>query len=316
MIIVGGEALIDLVPEPQPRSWQALPGGGPCNTAVALARLGHPASFLGRLSRDAFGAEIRGQLADSGVALDQVVWADEPATLAVVSMADDGSATYGFYVVGTSDFSWRPAEQPVLPAACQAVHVGSLAAVLEPAATVFRYLVDSAGSGVVRSFDPNVRPALDVPREEYRAHVERWVANSDVVRTSDEDLTWLYPDEPPLAAAHRWRQAGPAVVVVSRGAAGVTGVVADAEVEVPAGDVVVADTVGAGDSFTAGLLAAFAERGVLERDALAALGEAELARCLRFAADVAAVTCSRPGADPPWRTELAATVAELEADRG
>lgn len=304
MIVVGGEALADLVPQSEPGTWRALPGGSPCNTAVALARLGQHTGFVGRLSRDAFGGEIRARLTGAGVRLDDAVAGDEPATLAVVSMDAEGAATYTFYVTGTSDFGWQPGDRARLPDPCHAVHVGSLAAVLEPAASVFGGLVASADAETVRSFDPNVRPAVGVSRDEYRTRVERWVATSDVVRTSDEDLAWLYPGEPAVQVARRWRRAGPSVVVVTCGAAGVTGLVGDDEVHAPAADVAVADTVGAGDSFSAGLLVAFAERGLLGRGPLAGIGPTELAGCLRFAADVATITCSRVGADPPWRDEV------------
>lgn len=313
MIIVGGEALIDLVPAPAggPRAWRALPGGSPANTAVAAARLGHPTGFLARLSTDVFGEEIRGHLADSGVPLDRVTEAAEPSTLAVVSTDANGAATYGFYTEGTSDFGWLPHELPRLPADCDAVHVGSLAAVLEPAAAVYTDVVASAGPETVRSFDPNVRPGLGVGRADYRDRTETWVAASDLVRTSDEDLRWLYPYDDPLTAAARWAEAGPAVVVVSLGGEGVTAVSRGGQVHVDAEPVVVADTVGAGDSFSAGLLVALAERGVLARSALAALGRADLRACLAFAARVAAITCSRPGADPPWRAEIDAVLEEF-----
>src|SRR5690606_27621174 len=220
MIVVGGESLIDLVPG-DGQTWRALPGGSPCNTAVAAARLGHPTRYLGRLSGDAFGREIRAKLTGSKVALDDVVDADEPSTLVVVTMAGDGSASYGFYLSGTSDFSWRTDDRAELPADCDAVHVGSLAAVLEPAASVYRRVVDAAAPATVRSFDPNVRPALPVGRDDYLDRVERWVASSGLVRTSDEDLSWLYPGEAPVEAARRWSGQGPSVVVVTCGGDGV-----------------------------------------------------------------------------------------------
>lgn len=313
MLIVGGEALVDLVPAPggKPRAWRALPGGSPANTAVAAARLGHPTRFLGRLSTDVFGRDIRGHLAESGVRLDLVTETAEPSTLAVVATDAGGAATYGFYTEGTSDFGWLPHELPRLPADCDAVHVGSLAAMLEPAAAVYTDVVASAGPETLRSFDPNVRPALGIDRADYRDRMETWVATSDLVRTSDEDLRWLYPDEDPLTAGARWAAAGPAVVVVTQGGEGVTAVSRAGHVDVAADPVVVADTVGAGDSFSAGLLVALAERGVLARTALAALDPADLRACLAFAARVAAITCGRPGADPPWRAEIDAVLEEF-----
>lgn len=314
VIIVGGDALIDLVPghdAADERAWRALPGGCAVNTAVAAARLGHPTELLARVSIDVFGQDIRGHLADSGVGLDRVTDATEPSTLAVVATDAHGAATYGFYIDGTSDFGWLPHELPRLPADCDAVHVGALTAVLDPAATVYTDVVASAATETVRSFDPNVRPGLGVSRGEYRDRMETWVATSDLVHTSDEDLRWLYPGDDPLTSAARWAEAGPAVVVVTRGGDGVTAVSRADRVDVAAEPVVVADTVGAGDSFSAGLLVALAERDLLARSRLATLGPADLRACLAFAARVAAITCSRPGADPPWRAEIEAVLEEF-----
>lgn len=313
MIVVAGEALVDLVPSGVPRGWTALPGGSPCNTAVAAARLGARTAFLGRLSRDAFGQEIRAHLADSGVELGTVVDADEPSTLAVVSTDADGVATYGFYHQGTSDFAWREGDRVELPAGCRAVHVGSLATAVEPAAGLLAAAVASAGSQVVRSYDPNVRPSLGLDKAAYRSLIERWVESTDLVRASQDDLAWLYPDTPPLRVAARWQSYGPRVVVVSRGADGAAAVVGGDEVHVPATRVEVVDTVGAGDAFTAALLVALDESGALTRDGLAALTPQRLEPCLTFASTAAAATCGRAGADPPSRAELASA---LEAAGG
>lgn len=304
VIAVAGESLVDLVPGPEHGYWRALPGGSPANTAVALARLGAPVAYLGRLSRDAFGRDIRAHLTASGVVVDHVVEAPEPSTLAVVSRDEGGAASYGFYLTGTSDFAWRPGETPRLPSGCVAVHVGSLAAVLDPAARVVADLVRSVAETAVRSFDPNVRPGAGVARDEYRSRVERLVADSDLVRASADDLAWLYPGVTPLDAARGWVGGGRRLVVVTYGGDGATGVTADSVVRVPAPAVAVVDTVGAGDAFTAGLLVALAERGRLDRRLLAGLDAGELAACLAFAARVAAVTCGRDGADPPWRREI------------
>lgn len=312
VIVVAGEAVVDLVPLEREGTWQAYPGGSACNTAVALARLGLPAAFLGRLSRDFFGRQIRAHLAASGVDETLVVDADEPSTLAVVSTDETGSAAYGFYLAGTSDFGWREQELPALPATCRAVHIGSLAAALDPAASVLDALVRGAGPEVVRSYDPNIRPATGLDRAAYQVLVERFVRTSDLVKVSDDDLRWLYPDMHPIAVAERWHAAGPAAVVVTHGDRGATGLLAGGTVRVPSQRVPVADTVGAGDSFAAALLVALAERGVLSRSGLAALAPGGLESCLTFAVTVSAVTCQRAGADPPWREEI----EQLEGTRG
>ncbi|MGH3096310.1 MAG: carbohydrate kinase family protein [Streptosporangiales bacterium] len=313
MIVVAGEALQDLVPSGAPRGWTAYPGGSPCNTAVAAARLGARTAFLGRLSRDVFGQDIRAHLAAAGVDLTTVVDADEPSTLAVVSTDAEGVATYGFYYLGTSDFAWREGDRAELPAGCRAVHVGSLASAVEPTAGLLASAVASAGPQVVRSYDPNVRPSLGLDKAEYRALVERWVESTDLVRASQDDLAWLYPDTPPLQVAARWQSSGPRLVVVSCGADGAAAVLAGGEVHVPAQYVTVVDTVGAGDAFTAGLLVALDEAGALTRDGLAALSAPALEPCLTFAATAAAATCGRAGADPPSRPDLDSA---LEAARG
>lgn len=314
MIIVGGEAVIDLVPAPtgeDPRAWRAFPGGSAVNTAVAAARLGHPAGLLARLSTDVFGQDLRAHLAASGVLLDRVVDATEPSTLAVVATDAHGAATYSFYTEGTSDFGWLPHERPQLPADCDAVHVTSFATLLEPSAAVYADAVASAGAETVRSYDPNVRPKIGVARDDYRDGVETWVATSDLVRTSDEDLRWLYPGDDPLDAATRWAGVGPALVVVTQGGQGVTAVSDGERLQLAAEPVDVVDTVGAGDSFSAGLLVALAERDLLTRTRLAALDPADLRACLAFAVRVAAITCGRPGADPPWRAEIEAVLEEF-----
>ncbi len=306
MILVLGEVLVDLVADPaDPRRLTAHPGGGPANTAVALARLGTPVGFAGRLATGGFGPMLREHLRDNGVDLRAAVPAAEPATLALVQVDGAGGARYEFYTEGTADWQWSAAELSDQPAAgVTAIHTGSLAIAQAPGSAVIAALLGRAAGAVTVSLDPNVRPALIGDRDVYRSDLERWVGRSDLVRVSAEDLAWVYPRRGWAEVAAEWLRLGPWLVVVTRGGDGVYALTADVTVERAAVPVTVVDTVGAGDSFTAGLLDRLHRGGRLGPGRLAGLTAAELSAALDFAARVAAVTCGRAGADPPTRAEL------------
>ena len=280
MIVVAGEALVDLVAEDDGR-FRAVPGGSPANVAVGLARLGRPTRMLARLGAGRFGVIIREHLAHNGVGLDLAVESSQPATLAVVSLEPDGRAAYDFYVDGTADWGWTPAELPeTLPAGTIALCTGSLAVALEPGATVITELMRRAGAaGVSVVLDPNLRPALLGERAAARRRLEAQVALADVVKVSDEDLTWVVPDQSPADAAARWLDLGPALVVVTQGAAGAFALtIGGARTVVPAYSVDVLDTVGAGDAFTAGLVDTLADHDLLEEPGPHGLGESNLGK--------------------------------------
>lgn len=310
MITVCGEALIDLVDEGGGR-FLAHAGGSPCNVAVGLARLAVPASLLGRLGGDAFGRLLRAHLVDNGVSERDVVAAAENTTLAVVSLDPAGRATYGFYVDGTADWQWRAGDLPdPLADDVVALHTGSLASWLPPGRDAIEVMVrrERARGRVTLSYDPNVRPLLMGSPGEYRPLIERMVGLVDLVKVSEEDLAWLYPGRAPLAVALDWSVAGPGLVVLTRGGDGVTALTAAGQrVDRPAPQVEVVDTVGAGDAFTSGLLSALSDASLLgpeSRRTLSNLPEPQLAQLLDFAARVAAITCTRAGADPPTRADL------------
>jgi fructokinase len=311
MIVVAGEALVDLVAEDDGR-FRAVPGGSPANVAVGLARLGRPTRMLARLGAGRFGVIIREHLAHNGVGLDLAVESSQPATLAVVSLDPDGRAAYDFYVDGTADWGWTPAELPEpLPAGTIALCTGSLAVALEPGATVITELMRRAGAaGVSVVLDPNLRPALLGERAAARRRLEAQVALADVVKVSDEDLAWVVPEHSPADAAARWLDLGPAMVVVTQGAAGAFALtIGGARAVVPAYSVDVLDTVGAGDAFTAGLVDTLADHDLLggaARDRLARCSDATVQDVVERATLVAALTCARRGADPPTAAEVAA----------
>lgn len=319
MVCVIGEALIDLVMNTAPeqaagnRTYTAHPGGSPFNVAIGLARLGQPAQLLGRLAVDAFGRQLRSHAEANGVDLSIAVRAAEPSTLAVVSLDSDRNATYDFYVRGTADWQWTADELDRSPADTSWMHTGSLASWTAPGAPVIREHLQRRRSAapVVMSYDPNVRPALMPEHADAVAQVEATVALSDVVKTSAEDLDFLYPGVAVEKALARWRAAGPRLVVVTDGANGARAMTADGTVlGVQARTVDVVDTVGAGDAFMAGLINALIRAGFDSRPDSdgSQLSGSVLTEVLDEAILVAALTCARAGANPP-------TAAELDAAR-
>ncbi|MGI8700862.1 MAG: carbohydrate kinase family protein [Nocardioidaceae bacterium] len=306
MFTVVGEALLDMVQQAPGDSYRALPGGGPLNIAVGLRRLGHPTALMSRFAAGALGERVRDHALAMDLELSASVTTRQQATLAFASVDDSGHAAYDFYTRDTADWGWTPEELSGLPASSRAVHTGSLVTAIPPGADrVAEWWSMLAGRGqVLLSFDPNVRPALAGPRAEAVRRVERLVASSHVVKASDEDLGWLYPDQDIAASLRQWAALGPGLAVLTRGADGCLGVTpGGVTVELAAHRVQVVDTIGAGDAFQAGLLSALADLGRLSPDAVAHLSEGEVREALSRASLVSALTCQRAGADPPTRAE-------------
>ncbi|MFB9236953.1 carbohydrate kinase [Plantactinospora siamensis] len=304
MFTVLGETVVDLLPD-GPDRYAARPGGSPLNVAVALARLGQPAALLARLSAGPLGRRIRDHALANGVDLAGCPASSRPATLAVATVGATGAADYDFYLSGTADWHWRPAELAALPDGTAVLHTGSLTAFLGVGADlVAATMRRAAEAGVLVSFDPNVRPAALGDPAATRSRLEWLAGYAHLVKASDEDLRWLYPDLDPGAAADRLGGLGPALVVVTLGGAGALGRTRTVELVRPARAVTVVDTVGAGDAFTAGLLAALAARGLAAPDRLADIAPAALAEVLDHACLVGSLTCERPGADPPYAADL------------
>ncbi|MGW9370692.1 carbohydrate kinase family protein [Streptomyces xanthophaeus] len=291
MIVVGGEALIDLVPVARPPgALLPRPGGGPYNTALALGRLGAEVAFCSRVSADGFGETLLAGLRAAGVDLSLVQRGPEPTTLAVPSLGPDGSASYGFYVEGTADrlFTLPPA----LPPGARALALGTCSLVLEPGASAYEDLLRrESGRGLLTLLDPNIRPALIADPAAYRARfLDRLLPCTTVLKLSEEDALWLggRPSD--------WLAAGPSAVVLTRGAAGLTVWTREgAQHTAAARPVAVADTIGAGDTVNAALL---------HRLAAAPGAPVDWPQVLAYAAHAASLTCSRPGAEPPYAAEL------------
>jgi fructokinase len=304
-VVVAGDALIDLTPTRTVRgqlAYEPHPGGSCLNVAVGLGRLGVPTAFLARLSSDAFGEMLRAQLADSGVQSTYVVDTDDHTTLAAVHLRA-GQPTYTFHAEKTADRGLLPEHLSPLPAHA-ALHVGSIALMLEPVASTLEWLLLREGGRRVVSLDPNVRPGLISDRVMYLDRFEGWLRLVDIVKVSQEDLAWLYPHLPPDEVIAAWHAAGVALVVVTQGEHGAMASTSLGSTSCMAPPVMVVDTVGAGDAFMSGALAHLHERGLLARDALRTLETPALSELLRVACLVAADTCTRAGADPPRRGDL------------
>ncbi|MYS91637.1 MULTISPECIES: carbohydrate kinase family protein [Streptomyces] len=306
-ITVLGECVADAFTEPAPApnelALRVLPGGGPANTAVALARLGTSARFLARLSGDVFGRLFRAHLAASGVDLSHAVQAAEPSTLAVAELDARGQAAFSFHAQATADWQWTSAELAGVDLAGTAcVHTGSLALVREPGAAVVEDFLVAAAPRATISIDPNVRPLLVRP-EVYRARLAHWCGLADVLRLSEDDLELLLPGTPPEQACDTWHAAGARLVVITRGAEGALASLDGERVRVPAVATPVVDTVGAGDSFTAGLLHHLGTHELLG-GRLTDLRLADVEAACLFAVRVAALTCSVAGPNPPWQDQL------------
>ncbi len=297
--LVIGEALVDVVRQPD-GTQTAHPGGSPANVAFGLARLGRSAELLTSLGNDAYGTLVRSHVESSGATVAPTE--DAPRTSVATAILDaQGAATYDF------DLEWALPEEPPTMADPVIVHTGSIAAVLEPGASTVEHLIASASKRATVTYDPNVRPSLMGDRGQAEVTIERLVVLADVVKVSDEDLEWLFPTESPLDAATRWLALGPALVVVTLGAQGALAVCAAGTVTVPPVQVVVADTVGAGDSFMSGLIDGLWSAGLVggqRKAALKAIDLPTVRTILERCARIAGITVSRSGANPPTRAEL------------
>jgi fructokinase len=314
VVAVAGEALVDFVPAGADGVFRAAPGGSPANVAVGLARLDVPTRLLARIADDLLGHRLRAHLEANRVDLSFAVRAAEPTSLAIVAVGHDGLVEYDFRVEGTADWQWRDAEVAgSLDGGVVALHAGSLALTMPPGADVLQRLLGGARQHMTVSYDPNCRPLLMGSPDAVRGRIEGLVALADVVKASADDLSWLLPGRPPEQVAESWLARGPALVVITLGPAGLLAATRQAGVLRRPGRLVeVADTVGAGDACMAALLAGLHRRGLLgagRRPALRALDATTVAELADEAVLAAAITCTRPGADPPTAADLAAASA-------
>jgi fructokinase len=307
MILCCGEALIDMLPRQTTAGEAAFApyaGGAVFNTAIAIGRLGAPAGFFTGLAQDFFGQMLADTLAASNVDASLCARAARPCTLAFVRLVD-GQASYAFYDEGTAGRMLDVADLPALPDSVEALFFGGISLVGEPCGTTYEALMLREAPARVTMIDPNIRPGFITDEPAYRARIARMIAAADIVKLSDEDLHWLDGAGDIAALAGAILTRGPKLVLITEGATGAWGFTRDLAVFAPARKVTVADTVGAGDTFNAGVLAALHRDGQLAKARLAGLSEAALRAALDLGVAAAAVTVSRPGANPPWAKELA-----------
>ena len=292
-IWVCGEVLIDILPT------GPVVGGGPANTAKALARLGYDVDFIDGISTDAFGVSARKELTQDGVGLDLTLSSDKPTCTATITLDSNGSASYEFLIDGTATFdfnsSWLPDPSRLKPSV---LHIGTLVTVIQPGADVLFDWAVQVGEFAPIVFDPNIRPSVLGDRAQYVQSVEKWVSISSVVKVSDDDIKWLYPEQSLDEVAHRWIAGGVSCVVITRGAHGLIGFTEHGMEEVNGAKVAVIDTVGAGDT-----VGAIVVEGIIKHSVHGLEGHV-LNEVLHKAAIAAGITCSRAGAQPPRTHEL------------
>ncbi|MEM9636696.1 MAG: carbohydrate kinase [Pseudomonadota bacterium] len=308
MILCCGEALIDMIPSTSDQgqtSFTPHAGGAVFNTAIALGRLGQDTGFVTGLSSDLFGEQLARALADSHVDCTHVIRSDRPTTLAFVQLTA-GQARYTFYDENTAGRSLTPDQLPTLGEDAQALYFGGISLISEPCAEFYAALAEREAASRLIMVDPNIRAAFVQDEARYRDRLQRMIAVADIVKVSDEDLDWIVSGEDPLPEkARRLCEAGPRFVIVTRGAEGASAFWgADETLDVPAQRVQIIDTVGAGDTFNAGVLAKLADLGHLSKSTVADIGADALHQALTLGASVAAITVSRAGANPPWAHEL------------
>ncbi len=288
-----GEVLIDVLPT------GAVVGGGPANTAKALARLGYEVDFIDGISTDVYGVSARKELSRDGVGLGLSLTSDKPTCTATVTLDSKGSASYEFLIDGTATFdfnsSWLPDPERLKPSV---LHIGTLVTIIEPGASVLFDWAVKVGEFAPIVFDPNIRPSVMADKVKYAAAVEKWVSISSVVKVSDDDIAWLFPNDSLDAVAHRWIDAGVSCVVITRGEKGLIGFTAGGMEEVDGARVDVVDTVGAGDT-----VGAIVVEGIIKHSVHGLQGQV-LNALLHKAAIAAGITCSCAGAQPPRAHEL------------
>ncbi|MDC7742888.1 carbohydrate kinase family protein [Rhizobium binxianense] len=307
MILCCGEALIDMLPRDTTlgeKGFAPYAGGAIFNTAIALGRLGIPTAFFTGIADDMMGEILLSTLKASNVDYSPCAITPRPSTIAFVKLVN-GQATYAFYDEGTAGRMITEADLPVLGDDCEALHFGAISLIPSPCGETYEALLDREAATRVISLDPNIRPGFIKDKPAHMARIKRMAAKSDIVKFSDEDLDWfgLSGDHDTLAA--HWLARGAKLVVITKGAEGASGYTSERKVTVPSERVTVVDTVGAGDTFDAGVLASLKMDGLLTKGQVANLDEKALRNALALGAKAAAVTVSRAGANPPWAHEIA-----------
>ncbi|MEL7026793.1 MAG: carbohydrate kinase [Pseudomonadota bacterium] len=305
-IICAGEALMDMLPRQTAENEDAFApyaGGAVFNTAIALGRLGAPTGFVSGISTDLFGRLLVDTLGQSDVSSAWAIRSANPTTLAFVRLAD-GQAQYTFYDENTAGRMLTPEAMPDLPSEVEAAFFGGISLVAEPCGSAYEALMAKLAPRAALMIDPNVRTSFITDEDAYRSRIRRMMEMADIIKVSDEDLAWLLGDGAPADHAHALLKSRASLVCVTEGSKGASGYSADGDVRVSAQSVEVVDTVGAGDTFNAGVMAAIHKAGFLTRDQISKIDQQTVTDALTLGAKAAGVTVSRAGANPPWLKEL------------
>ena len=306
MILCCGEALIDMLPRKDADGaelYQPFNGGSVFNTAVALGRLGTPTGFFAGISTDFFGDSLTEGLKNAGVSTKYIRAKDLHTTLALVKLTD-GHARYSFIDEGSAGRMLEKRDIPKLPKSIAALHFGSISLIPEPSGGTYETLLKKASNSHVISLDPNIRPTVIKDKKKHLARLKRLIAKADLVKISDEDVAYMTGKQDFAKSAKAWLKLGAKIVAITRGGVGVEVFTKKHALSLPAPKVKVADTVGAGDTFTAGFLTYLHRNALLSKKAMAGIEATQLMHAAEFAMECAAVTVSRPGANPPWAHEV------------
>lgn len=307
MIICCGEALIDLIPKPLSEGGDAflpVPGGAVFNTAIALGRLGEKVGFFSGISTDPFGQTLIANLESAGVVTALCRRNPQPTTLALVTMTD-GIAQYSFYDENSAGRTLDIEALPDSPDDATALHFGAISLIHEPCGSAFEEFMRRMQGAAVISFDPNIRPNFIADETSYRERLRRMIAMSDIIKVSEEDLSWLEPGSSFEHVAHNWIESGAAIVTLTMGERGARSLTRDLDITCPSLPVDIVDTVGAGDTFNAGFLSSLRSDNALSKRGLQTLTPERLTSALEYGIKVAAYTVGQTGANPPWRSDLA-----------
>jgi fructokinase len=315
-IWVCGEALIDLIPNRTDRTAPKTPvvGGGPANTAAALAKLGYNAQFINGISTsDDFGRMINAQLDDNKVDLSLAHFTNKPTCTADVTLDDNGGASYIFTFDGTATFDytneWLPQVKDHNPAL---LHIGTLVTIIEPAASLLVKWAKEVSKDIPILLDPNIRPSVIPDVKKYQALIDPWIDVATLIKVSDDDITWLYPEKSESEVVEGWLSRGCKAVVITRGASGISAFMPGKRIDVPGAKIVVADTVGAGDTVGAVIAEAlFNKTWGFAADGSLHASDEDIKKVLTRAAVAAGITCSRVGANPPTSAEIDHALAAL-----
>lgn len=307
MIMVCGEALFDVFMQPSTQAvlnMQAVRGGSPYNVAIGLARLGSSVGFFGGLSDDPLGVILRQSLEGEGVKTDQAPVVTANTTLALVQLDSSGLPKYAFYGEGCADRRLEVKDLPTLSVDVKALHFGSFSLLVEPIGPTLLAFVQSQYKKKLISYDPNVRPTVVADMGLWRASLQNWLRVADIVKVSHEDLSLLFPGQNPMDIVHTWLDAAPSIIILTQGEKGAVGLCCKGVVQVPAAEIVMVDSVGAGDSFQAALLHSLNQTQYFEKTMLGDIDLPELEKILKFSVRASGLTCTKKGADLPYAHEF------------